>query len=157
MGLERIGDWARVARIIRNLSRIIESARNVWLIRMAAKGEAIAVGHISAQDLNWKRLKASTVRAKVKKGQSEDIYVATSTYFQSITSWVAGDKAYIGVKRGVTNPDGQQVGNIAKWMEYGTSTMPARPLWQPTFKELMAWQWQHNDFRQIVLEKLRTA
>lgn len=155
--VERIGDWARVARIIYNLQRLINESRNIWLIRMAAKGESIAVNHISAQDLGWKRLKPATIRQKVNKGLSENIYVATSTYFQNITSWVKDDTAYIGVRKGVTHPDGEEVGNIAKWLEFGTSNMPARPLWQPTFKELMAWQWNNNDFRQILIQKLNSA
>lgn len=155
MSVTRVGDWARVARIIRNLKTIIEQSRNVWLIRMAAKGEAIAVTHISAQDLGWTRLKASTIRAKIKKGQSENILVATSTYFQNITSWVQGESAYVGVKRGVQEADGTDVSKLAAWLEYGTQHIPKRPLWQPTFKELNEWQWQHNNFRDIVLNKLR--
>lgn len=82
--------------------------------------------------------------------------VETSTYFQSITSWVDGDTAYAGVKKEkrYSGKDGTEyVTDIAYLHEFGSETrgVPARPLWKPTFKEAMAWHWKNNKPEEIFL------
>ena len=139
MGIKKTGDWARVKNFIRNLNGELSGAQDDWITRVTLYAEAQAVKHISTQDLRWTPLKPATIAAKVRKGQSEDIYVATSTYFQSITSYAKNGKGYVGVNKTATYADGMKVSDIAKLMEFGGGSMPARPLWQPTFKEALAW------------------
>jgi len=135
------GDWKAVEALIKVLKNEAEIASNQALAQAGLKAEAIAKTHISKQDLNWTPLKASTVAAKVKKGQSENILVATSTYFQSITSWHTKGKAYVGIKKQVVEEDGSLVADIARTLEYGSVTrnIPERPLWQPTMAEVIKW------------------
>jgi hypothetical protein len=101
---------------------------------------------MSAQDLGWTPLKAKTVAQKLREGKSELILIATSSYFQSITSWVKEDTAYAGVRKGIKGKDGQQIDAVAAVHEYGSPTknIPARPLWKPTFDETMKWHNSHN-------------
>ena len=47
------------------------------------------------------------------------ILVATSTYFQNITSWADNERAYAGVKRDVSYDDGKAVFEIARYLEFG--------------------------------------
>lgn len=155
MSMQRTGAWGQVANLIRNIGPEMRMAKRDSLYRFAAKTEAIAVTHISAQDLGWKRLKAATIRRKKKKGFSTNILVETSTYFQSITSWVANDTAYIGVKRGVYEPDGTEVANIAAIHEFGAGAIPARPLWKPSLNEALIWHTNNNLPSKLFWERIK--
>lgn len=141
--IKRVGDWDKVARVISNLSSEMQKAQIQSLQQWGLKAEALAVGHMSTQDLGWEELKASTIASKVRKGQSENILIATSSYFGSITSWVdkGTSTVYAGVRRTERDKDGNIIADIAKLHEYGSSArgVPARPLWQPTLDELSEW------------------
>lgn len=130
----------------------MDKARQASLTRWGLKAEQIAVDHMSKQDLGWKALNPQYLAAKIRKGQSELTLIATSSYFQSITSWVSGDTALAGVKRGVLDENGVEVANIAKIHEFGAG---ARPLWQPTFKETMAWHYKENTPAMLFMEQIK--
>ena len=85
MGTRKIGDWNKVHALIGNLAEEMYKAREMSLQRWGLKAEGIAKSHISKQDLGWEALKPETIASKVRKGQSENILVASSSYFQSIT------------------------------------------------------------------------
>lgn len=143
--MARIGDWTKVRGVIGNLAKEMQAARDISLKQFAIRAESNAKRHMSLQDLEWKPLEPETVASKIRKRQSELILIATSTYFQSITSWTDKATAYAGVKRNVTNEDGEEVANIAAVHEFGSkaASIPARPLWQPTFEETYEW-WKKN-------------
>lgn len=146
-GMKKIGNWRGVNDIISTLASDLDDSCKKSAMQFGLIAEGIAKEHISNQDLPWPPLSEDYVEQKKKKGLSENILVATSTYFQSITSWAEstgiGHTGYAGVKKKVVNEDGEEVADIAKTHEYGTSiagrnknvTIPARPLWQPTIKE----------------------
>ena len=90
MGFVRIGDWQKIGTLIANLGGLAKESQQESLKKFGLKVEATAKGHISKQDLGWKELKPATVARKAAKGLSEDVLVETSTYFQSITSYVFG-------------------------------------------------------------------
>lgn len=140
-GTRKIGDWKKVERIIGNLAKEMENAREESLKKWGLKAEGIAVKHINSQDLNWAPLKPATISTKIRKGYSTNILVATSDYFQAITSWADKDSTYAGVKKKVKDGDNNVVADIAKVHEFGSSAgnIPARPLWKPTFKDTMDW------------------
>lgn len=137
MSFERTGDWNKVRRLIDNLTHELEKSQQIALKRMGLLAEKIAVTHISRQDLGWKSLDSKTISQKVKLGYSENILVRTSTYFQSITSYVKDNVAYAGVRKSVRGQNGEVVADIAAVHEFGSQSanIPARPLWQPTMKE----------------------
>jgi hypothetical protein len=148
-GMKKIGNWSGVREITSSLQSDLTNACNVSAKQFGLIAEGIAKEHISKQDLPWAPLSEDYVEQKKKKGLSENILVATSSYFQSITSWAEGMNGYAGVKKKVYNEDGEEISDIAKTHEYGTSiagrnknvTIPARPLWQPTIKEAF-FKWQ---------------
>ena len=146
MAMRKTGDWEKVGSLISNLSNEMKKARELSLNRFGLKAEALAKGHMSRQDLNWPALKPKTISTKVRKGYSENILIATSDYFLSITSFVKGDTVYVGVKKESKNRDGRVIANIAAIHEFGAASVniPARPLWQPTLNEAVEWHKKKN-------------
>ena len=142
----KVGDWRKVTASTKMLKREMEIARMMSLKRFGLKAEAIAKGHISRQDLGWAPLDPKYLAKKIKKGLSNNILIATSSYFQSITSYVILDTAYIGVKKQIRHDDGSFIADIAKLHEYGSDTagIPARPLWKPTLNEVLIWHVKKN-------------
>lgn len=154
----KIGEWERVGRLIKDLGPNIKKAQMRSLMRWGLKAEGIAKTHISAQDLDWIPLKPATISKKISAGYSENILVETSSYFQGITSFVDGDMAHAGVRRGVRNREGNvELGMIAAVHEFGSDdgVIPARPLWQPTFAETMHWHMLKNQPIMHLAELLR--
>lgn len=145
MGVKKTGDWQKVRNITNVLKAMLKDAQKKCLMRWGLKAEGLAKGHISAQDLGWKPLKAKTVAVKIKAEHSENILVMTSSYFQAITSYVKGDTVYAGVKKG-TKTSNMDLVFIAAVHEYGSVSrnIPARPLWKPVFNETMVWQAAKN-------------
>lgn len=139
--MRKVGDWAKVGAVIANLGMEMERARSLSLKRWGLKAEGLAKKHMSSQDLGWTALKAATISAKIRKGQSENILIATSDYFQAITSWADKERAYAGVKKQITNAEGEVIADIAAIHEFGYEAggIPARPLWQPVYEETMKW------------------
>ena len=157
MALRRTGDWNRVNNVISHLRTEMLASQRICLQRFALKAEGLAKGHISAQDLGWRPLKAKTIAEKARRGYSTSIMVASSTYFQNITSWVSGNTALAGVRRGVREAGGADVGDIARQLEFGSTVrrVPARPLWQPTFQEALSWTVGNNNPARMAIERLR--
>lgn len=155
--MKKIGDWIKVGRLVANIGGEMKKAQQESLRNFGMKVERIAVEHMSSQDLGWRRLKPATLARKIRKGYSENILIETSTYFQSITSWVDGDKVQAGVKRGVREASGIEVADLAAIHEFGSRSgnIPARPLWQPSFEEALAWHRIHNSPVTIFMNKIR--
>lgn len=143
MALRRIGEWSKVANLISHLGAEMERAQIQALQQWGLKAEGLAKKHISSQDLSWAKLKPATISKKIREGHSENILVETSSYFQSITSWVdKQDKiVYAGVKKTAKGKNGEVIADIAATHEFGSdaANIPARPLWQPVFAETIQW------------------
>lgn len=156
--IKRIGSWQKVGAIIQDLGKMAAESRTESLKKFGLKAEGLAKSHMSSQDLNWPALKSETLEQKKRKGQSENILIATSTYFQSISSWVSGDYVLVGVKKNAYSKDGKTVlADIAAVHEFGSPSrnIPERPLWRPTFKEVLEWHKKNNTPEQIFLKKLK--
>lgn len=153
--IKLIGSWNAINAITANLERLGKEAMKEGLAKTGLYAEGRAKGHISKQDLGWKPLNQAYADSKAKKGLSNSILVSTSAYFQSITSYVQGNVAYVGVKKVARDKDGKQIANIAAIHEFGSdkANIPARPLWQPTIKETEKWL-KKNGFDKILLRKI---
>lgn len=155
-----IGDFDEFKRFGNEILKSMEKAREIALKRAGLKGEAIAKLHISNQDLNWVLLEPKTIATKIRKGYSENILVATSSYFQSITSWADKERCYVGVKKTAKDAEGNVIADIARTHEFGSKAagIPERPLWRPTYAETLQW-WQKEEnspayiFKQIITKK----
>jgi len=143
MSIRRTGDWEKIAELVANMSQEIEKANETSLKRFGLKAEGTAKKHMSNQDLGWEALKPATLANKVRKGLSENVLIATSSYFQAITSWFDKENmaVNIGVKKTAKDSDGNEIADIARVHEYGSlsGNIPARPLWKPTLDETIKW------------------
>ena len=140
MAIEKVGNWKNVQALISNLGGAMLKARDLSLKRFSLKVEANAKQHMSTQDL-WsdKPLKPATIAANIRKGESTEILIATADYFQAITSWSQQGIAFAGVRKQVKNSSGEVIADIAKAHEFGLGNNPERKLWEPSFKETLAW------------------
>lgn len=162
MSVKRTGDWEAARQAMLALQPVIEQACDEGMMKIGLKGEALAKGHVSADDLGWDRLKPATIAYKIRKGYHEAPYLMTGTYFQSITSWHDKVKGivYAGVKKGVVhvNDDGSttQVADIAEKLEFGSrdGSQVERPLWRPVTKEVKQWIRMRNPIKTAINQKL---
>ena len=152
-----IGDWAGALRTVQALAIEAEKARKMSLQRFGLKAEALAKKHMNAQDLEWAELKPSTIAAKARKGLGNKILIATSSYFQAITSWTDEDTAFIGVTKNKKGKDGQLLADVARVHEFGSlsGSIPKRELWSPVLKETLEWHEKNNRPDFIMLQKMK--
>ena len=153
--MEKFGNWDKIGNIINNLDKDINASNEIALKKISLQAEKRAVDHMSKQDLGWKPLSEDYKKRKAKKQLSEKILIASSTYFQSITSWSDKKKAVAGVRKNVKNKDGVVIADLAKIHEYGSKSknIPARPLWQPVFREMRKWIRTSKIFTKTFLER----
>lgn len=134
---QAIGDWQGVYRFFDSMGIEVKkkALQAQWDICKQLK--RVVVGHILAQDLPWEKLAPATRRNKTEN--KDMIYIDSETYLNNIKVWKHNGQAFVGVKKGTTYK--RKSGNVslervAIWMEFGTSKMPARPLWGPSIEEL---------------------
>jgi len=170
-----MSDFDDAKRYMSNLhNNIVEeigkaTAKNVRL------AEDTVRGHLRSQDLSWKPLSPDYAEAKARtragkrsyfrgarrgrraarrkggKRLSEKTLIATSQYFNSITSEIISPyEAGVGVARRKRYKGGEKIANIALVHEYGSKDgkIPARPLWRPTADEI-AGRCQDNWLRAV--------
>lgn len=140
--ISKFGDWGDVTDLLkRKLNKAYSQASEETLKRVTLKGERIVVLHLRNNDLPWQPLRQATLANKARKGQSNKTLIATTDYLNSISSFTKRNVGFVGVRKKVVNAQGQALVDIAKVHEYGSisRSIPARPLWQPSFKELEAW------------------
>lgn len=156
-GIEKIGEWAKVRKLTRELKTDLAEVNQKSLAKLGLFAEAQAVKAIASQELPWSPLSKRHLERKIERGDSEKTLIASSTYLQSITSTVGGqgrnamgqftkktaqstngvpkNTVFVGVLRGVKNKDNEEVANIAAVLEYGSvkRNIPARPLWSVVY------------------------
>lgn len=88
--------------------------------------------------VSWPPHAASTTR---RLGEHTLLYWS-SQYYHAVGVYTRGRNIFVGVKSGVkkTRPDGYDSGltllQVAKILEFGSSKIPARPLWIPLFESV---------------------
>ena len=140
MGVERFGDWDKARARLGNqlgvrLAKAIQEAtrKNALMLRREI------VKGIRSQSPGGKpfiELAPSTIK---RKGSSKAL-IDTGFLINKITERLMGDKAFIGLLRGSTNQDGEDLANIGAIMEFGATieqpngvvvVIPARPFLHP--------------------------
>lgn len=133
------GDWDKAIVSLSRMGEIVTKAAKLGMLQGGRIIEAALVGHIESQDLGWEDLDPAYKKYKERKNLSNQIWIATSTTMQNITTEKSkdGSEVFVGVKREAPRKDGQDPVLIAWVMEFGSSdgTISARPLFRPTFKE----------------------
>ncbi len=81
---------------------------------------------------NWEPLSIAYYEYKEKKNLSLKMWEATGLLKNSITYWKSGSYWFVGVSRDKIYPKTSvKIHTVVRYMEYGTSKMPARPLFRP--------------------------
>lgn len=133
------GDWKKVRPKIAATQYALRHKARGLLYELAEKYLELVVKHIASQDFALQALALSTTRQK----GTDLIFYDKGTYVKKLTSKIllerlnefqvaAGAFESIIYKGSITMHD------IAKWQEYGTDTIPARPLYTLTLKELLS-------------------
>ncbi len=89
---------------------------------------------IIGQRFDWVPLANVTI---AKKGH-DTIYIESRFYVDSLNVKVSKSGRFnlqLAVTPQGTHPSGIDMQTLAKWLEFGTATIPARPLWRPAIKE----------------------
>jgi hypothetical protein len=136
MTVTLFGDWDRMNR----WKQSIRGGR--WLgdmlqdlSKFGDEVKDMVTGHIDRQDLPWPELSGSTIKAK----GFDTIYVETGAYRNSIRKFVTkrGSGMSLVVRVTGTHPgSGLSMSELGTYLEFGTSTIPARPLWGPVLAEI---------------------
>lgn len=144
MNVKFTGNYDKTKSFAENLDSNIKKALSQSIKKVGMKAEAMAVKHITNQDLGWKPLSKRYLGMKLKSTKpklSEKTLIATTAYEQAITTKKTDKGVFIGVLKGVKNENGQEIAKYAVINEFGSTArnIPARPLWQPVLSELRDW------------------
>lgn len=149
------GDWSKAGIALRGLSQDHRLA--AFKAVVDKDGEMIRqklVGHISKQDLNWIPLAEKTVK---NKGHNK-VYIETGTLRNNLVARrirapFNGYSLYIGANPWTRSAKGEKLSTIMIYLEYGTSTIPARPLIRPTWAEVR--EQVKDDMRNVIRGLIR--
>lgn len=138
--IELFGDWELTRRMLLTLDDTLTAALHKANKEAAKRLRRTVRRNIreSGGSIGWAPLKPETKKLKKRRGQDPDrILFATGLYYRSITIWNKGTNYYVGVKRGIRHRGmNKTVGEIARLHESGTSHIPARPLWAPSYRQM---------------------
>ena len=153
----KFGDWDKAINMSNGMSSAIDKSVRQTMGRVTLKAERWAVKFMSEQSLSWQPLSNQYLDKKARAGLSSKILIATSTYFQSITSKVEGYNGFTGVFRQVKSPDGQEVADIAAIHEYGSiaRNIPPRRLWGVVFQHTRSWLIKNKPFAVEALNQIK--
>lgn len=132
------GDWAKAGTILKALSVKLMPLAQAKLYENGNLVLETLKGHIDKQDLNWTPLAKSTVRKK----DGEKIYIETGALKEGLSiRKIKSSKNDVTIFVGASpwkkhTPSGLKFSDLMIYLEYGTSTIPPRPLIQPTYDEL---------------------
>lgn len=143
---------------LKEFTRVLEES-----VFPAVVAEAQAIGvemrddirrRIEEQEFDHVPLDPEYKRSKERKGLDERILIATKDYLNGITTDVVMDgqraEIQVGVEDREHEPSGLPLHKLAAIHEFGTSTIPARPVWRPMGIRMEAQ-------RRAVLKRLNAA
>lgn len=157
MNMTRFGDWDLVLNLADHLSEDVKRSNNIVLAQLGLRAEAMAVKFMRDQSLNWPKLSQKYLDAKARKGLSTKILMATTQYFQAITSQVntTGTESFAGVFRKAKNKQGEFISDIAKTLEYGSIKrgIPPRRLWAVVYRDMRKFLIKEQLFSQQAIKE----
>jgi len=136
--VKKVGNWDSTINAIGKLGPTLKEEAKKSQRRLANSMKEAIIGHIYAQDLKWAPLRPNTLKRKQNKNRYM-IYLDTETYVNAIVVLSSPKGISVGIRKGQPYKGRKDrsitVDQVAMWMEFGTSRMEARPLWQPTIEE----------------------
>jgi hypothetical protein len=157
---QRFGEWSKVQAIIDSLPREINNALSEHLTAMGREGVSVIQGHIDNSDLGWKPLSPVTIERKMEAGNARPSapWLATGETRNAIKYWKRNNVLSIGIPKGTMGEDARDLGRDAVENEYGVLSsakggykIPARPLFAPSFVQLLAWQRKRRNYPSQIL------
>jgi len=130
------GDWEETRMRLREIRRKkVATAVNKELRNLGRATVKLIKEHIDKQDLDWIPLSSSTINTK----GHDSVYLETGTFRNSIKYRIQSPSvqaAILDIKPEGDHPSGLPIEVLSRYLEYGTSRIPARPLWRPSFEEM---------------------
>jgi len=134
------GDWVKFQSVIDKIGDGFKSEMSQQVMKGLKLIEARVLSHIDKQDLEWDELSEKYAKRKENEGLDPDILRATNRMYSNITTKRMNSfQGMTGVRRGVMTDDGDDIVDVALIHEQPDNDgtiMPARKLWEPTFKEV---------------------
>ncbi len=143
MQVKLVGNWDQAIREVHQLGPKIKAASIKAQIRLGSDFLKVVKNHILNQDLPWKPLSPEYERLKQEAGLDTGIYYAYGNYFRSLEVWKPTNSGVVlvGIRRHryTRRLNGKksrvELAVIAAILEFGTSRIPKRPIWNPSIKE----------------------
>lgn len=120
---------------------IIKATGEAFVKSLAADSAKQIKRNIIRQTYNHKPLNLNYKHWKKKKGYDTRILIRTRFFLDNIGSFKEHEKNAIVYRVGVKDlqyPNKKKLQTIARYLEYGTSKMPARPVFRPMSREISA-------------------
>lgn len=130
------GDWNRMDSFLERIG--YGGTQDDFEDALRSLGEAVRlliVRRIENGDAVWPPLAPITIR---RKGHPQ-VYVETGKFLASIRVEIVKKSSGIlevQIAPEGVNDQGVSYTDIANWLEYGTSRIPARPLWRPIMSRI---------------------
>lgn len=87
---------------------------------------------ILEQRYNWEPLTDEYLARKEKQGLDRRIYIATRAFIdKGIGYYEKRGYSFVGPLPGIHEPSGLTFARLARILEFGTWSIPARPIWRP--------------------------
>ena len=84
------------------------------------------------QSFKWQALDPDYLKWKQEQGLDERILIATRDYIDNgIGQWEENRRIFVGPLPGIHKPSGLTYVALSRIHEFGTWSIPARPLWRP--------------------------
>jgi hypothetical protein len=120
---------------------IIRSTGEAFVKKLATDTARGIKSKIIQQQFHHKPLTPNYLLWKKRKGYDTRILIRTRFFLDNIGAFNESVREAIVYRVGVKDlayPDGKRLQTIARYLEYGTSKMVARPVFRPTSRELSA-------------------
>lgn len=134
---DRVKSRVRVNRTI--LASVIERESRSFArdsaYRIASRLAGQLRAKILAQSFHHQSLNPAYLAWKTRMGLDTRILIASGAYVNSIQPRKVGDTSYNISPGSQVTESGATLHDIGFWHEFGTENMPARPHWQPIWRE----------------------
>jgi hypothetical protein len=138
-----MGNWDYVMRTLGRLGPVVKESSIKAQMKVAKEICRRVKAHIRNQDLEWQPLKTEYLDEKEASGANSRILWAYGNYYRAIEVWKMRGSVYVGVRKGkyTRTLNGKrskiEIARIAAIHEFASGkTIPRRPLWNPTIKEM---------------------
>ena len=158
-GARKVGDWSGARRLTREMKGVISDSNTRTLMQIGLITERKVIKFIQSQPGIWPALNEKYKARKIAMGESNLMLRRSGQYINNISSWVDAPvpQVFIGVKKTVTDDEGNELANIGAIMEFGSKKagIPARPHFNPVHRVMRIKIQKDNMFGQEAMKQLK--